>query len=336
MGAAYQYSNLFNLDHSLAVQYQTSPGHLNDVQLFGALYHIPIYSLGDSLDLTMALSSVASGTVQLGGGLGLGVSGEGTIYQARYNQNFDKRGDYEQKLVYGFDYRMYRPSICPTGTNAACTDADAFMKPLSLTYTGQWKPVGQQLSVFAGAESNLPGGRNGSDNYYEENFALDADFTIFRYGADYAKSLPGDWQVHAAFDAQYASMKLINYVQYGLGGVNSVRGFHERELVGDKGVRGTIEVYTPDYGARFGENVNLRALAFFDFGRVMNNSPIGSAEDPQGIGSVGLGLRLGLNKALSVRADFASVVDGVGDQLTYSGKTVTGDLFTSVAIGYLF
>lgn len=329
IGAGYQYSNLFNLDHSLTMQYQTSPGHLNDVQIFGAAYHVPLYSLGDSLDMTLAISSVDSGTIQLAPGTGLGVSGQGTLYGARYNQNLPKHGDYEQKLSYGIDYRMYRPSIT---TGIVNLGNDLTLRPLSLTYSGQWNPKGQQLGFSLSAAANWSGAHNGGDRDFLK--PLKDNYKLLRYGVDYSRALPMDWQLHLTLDGQMTGFKLATYEQFGLGGAQSVRGFHEREIASDKGLRGSAEIFTPDYGSTLGDKFNLRGLLFLDAGRAVFNHGVGAAEKREDIASFGAGIRVGFNKALSIRADYAQILDGIRNPT--SGKTQTGDRFLHVGLGYLF
>jgi len=63
-GFAYQHANRFDRDHVLTAQFVTSPGNRHDVYVYGLGYRIPIYSLGDSIDLIASYSNVDSGTVQ--------------------------------------------------------------------------------------------------------------------------------------------------------------------------------------------------------------------------------------------------------------------------------
>src|SRR5262249_54559533 len=54
-----------------------------------------------------------------------------------------------------------------------------------------------------------------------------------------------NWTLSLHADGQVASQPLISNEQYGAGGVNSVRGYHEGEVFGDDGWRVTIEQKTP-------------------------------------------------------------------------------------------
>jgi len=51
MGLLLQHANIFNRDHILTLQYITSPENPKDVNIYSMSYHVPIYSLGSSIDL---------------------------------------------------------------------------------------------------------------------------------------------------------------------------------------------------------------------------------------------------------------------------------------------
>jgi hemolysin activation/secretion protein len=72
---------------------------------------------------------------------------------------------------------------------------------------------------------------------------------------------------------------LISNEQFGAGGVNSVRGYHEGEVFGDNGWHVSLEQQTPPYvvGTVFGRTpLALRGTAYMDFARVYLIDPHGS------------------------------------------------------------
>ena len=342
VSAGAQYANLFDLDHVLSVQYQTSTGQFSDdIKVLAASYHIPLYAIGDSIDLmTMVSKASAPGTAGINALIpGLSTVGNGSAYMFRYNHALPKRGTYEHKLSMGLDYRLFRSDA--TSSFGALGGVDVALRPVSLTYAGFWQSEEQQLSFQMGAAANIEGARHGSESDIRaaitppKNAYANADYRILRYGIDYSRVLPKEWQLHLALDGQYTNDVLVSYENFGMGGSQSVRGFNERELTGDKGVRGSIELITPDVGGRVGEGVNLRGLVFVDAGRIMFNHPNATDFD-ESVVSVGAGIRLGIKKAWSVRADLAQAVDGNGHPATGAHFTRTGDLFLHVAVGYLF
>ncbi len=97
-GLVLQHANLFGRDQVGSVQYTTTVEKPKQVAVWGAGYHIPLYSLGDSMDIIGSYSNVDSGTVSAGL-IDLAVSGKGSVAGLRYNQTLSKRGMMESKLT---------------------------------------------------------------------------------------------------------------------------------------------------------------------------------------------------------------------------------------------
>ena len=62
-GIGFQHTNLFNRDHTISMQYITSPSHPNKVSIYGLGYNAPVYSLNSSFDFFAGYSDVNSGVV---------------------------------------------------------------------------------------------------------------------------------------------------------------------------------------------------------------------------------------------------------------------------------
>ena len=319
LGVGLQHANVFNRDHVATVQYITSPEKQSQVDIYSFGYRLPLYGLGDSIDVFAGYSDVDAGTTQTPAGP-LKFAGKGTVYGLRYNWLFARQGEYEHKLVFGADYRIY-DNVCSVGTfgAAGCGAAGANVRvhPGSLSYNGQWAGPIDQFSFYATVLRNVPGGTNGK----EEDLAAarpgaKGDYTILRYGVNYGRAFKSDWQLRLRLDTQYTEDALIPGEQFGLGGWNSVRGFLERELASDRGFFGTLELYTPNLGARIkGAGIdNLRGLAFYDTGVVSRNHLEPGDFARQSIASAGAGVRAGIKKNFSLRADVGRVLDQGGSQ----------------------
>jgi len=105
-------------------------------------------------------------------------------------------------------------------------------------------------------------------------------------------------------DAQYASTPLIGAEQYGLGGHGTIRGYVEREFMGDSGASGTIEFRTPiglgwidrTNPNAYQSNDRLQFVYFVDLGYFMLEDGTANKDgqrenDSEFIYSVGVGLR---------------------------------------------
>ncbi|MGD0085815.1 MAG: POTRA domain-containing protein [Verrucomicrobiota bacterium] len=88
-----------------------------------------------------------------------------------------------------------------------------------------------------------------------------------------------DWSTLIRMDGQWASEPLISGEQYGAGGVNSVRGYHEGEVFGDAGWHLSLEEQTPPHivgTLHDGEPLTIRGSAYMDYARVFLLDPQGN------------------------------------------------------------
>ncbi|TAK81844.1 MAG: ShlB/FhaC/HecB family hemolysin secretion/activation protein [Betaproteobacteria bacterium] len=304
------------------------------VTILGAGYRIPLYRVGDSIDFSAGYSNVNSGTVA---GL-FNITGRGSIYGARYTRNFDKIGDYEHRLALSADYRSYENKgvrLVGDDTNTQLIP-DIVVHPITVLYSGLLRLQDSETGFSVGYSRNIPGGPDGrSDNFCRSRNngigrCADANYEIYKWAFNHNRALPADWQMRVAMNGQYTREMLVTGEQFGLGGADSVRGFFEREITNDKGYRGTVELYTPDFGGWTGVTAaRSRGLVFFDWGGVRRNQP-GPAE-PHGthVWSTGVGLRLSRGTNFAFRVD----VGIVGDE---GGAQTRGDSRMHASVSYIF
>lgn len=341
----YQNFNIFGTDQRLTAQYITTPHYPqsffdadHDVQIFALSYTIPLYSLGytgsaagDSIDLVGSYSNTTSTSpTNIPVGLLGNISGKGLVLGFHYNHQLPKLKDYEQKITFTFDNRDTRPTSAsafgPLTTGVSTT-------PLGLTYSSTWAPEGQQLSTSASAAVNWSGfDKNGHNDAFVP-FLADSGFTKFNLNLDYLRQLPADWQLHATVNFQYTDDHLVSIEQFRAGGADTVRGFHESEIAGDKGYLLKLEGITPDFGKKIGENFSLRGVLFFDRANVNNNDDTSGVNDGTNvsISSIGAGLRLGYGKHFVGRVDLANVITGDKDN---GGAFDSGNKYVHGSFGY--
>ncbi len=309
-GIALQHSNLFNRDHTLNLQYVTSPENPSKVTIYGGGYRVPLYGLSSSLDFFAGYSDVNSGTLQ---GL-FNVSGSGTIMGARYSLYLPKLGEYEQKLAFGLDYRAFKNEVILAGVSLV---PDITVSPTSIAYNGLWRMSNAEFGFYASYAQNLfAGGNDGADiNFKASRAEATSNYRIWRAGVNYTHVFAKKWQVRAVVNGQYSDDALISGEQFGFGGPDSVRGFSIREVAGDKGYSASLEVYAPEMGVKFGwKDAKARLLAFYDAGTTGRNSIQPGESFGQSGGSVGVGARVSAGKNLSLRVDWAQVIDAAGNQ----------------------
>ena len=308
VSAGLQHANVFNRDHVATFQYIASPNHLSDVKVYGFGYRIPLYSIGSSIEIVGGYSNVNSGSLA---GL-FSVAGSGTIGGLRFNHYLPKLGDYEQKLVYGLDYKAFQNQVVSSGVNIV---PDITVHPASVTYFGALRRESSEAGFYVNYTQNFfPGGNDGADTDFKLSRAdAKAGYRVFRYGANYSRALPGDWQARVQMTGQYTDDALIAGEQFGIGGAENLRGFLEREVANDRGYRANAELYTPNLGPKFGwTDIQTRLLGFVDWGNVARNSALPSESHQQTLASVGVGLRFTGGKNFTMRSDYARVIDAGG------------------------
>lgn len=306
----YQHANVANLDHIMSLQYTTSPEKPAQVSIYGFGYHIPLYAQGDSVDFFASHSDVDAGSVAAGL-VNLQVSGRGSTLGSRYNQNLQRIGNYESKLIYGLDYKAYQNDVQTQGVQLG---NDVTVHPVSVSYVGMWSLATSETGFSLTAMQNVPGGEQGNEaDFNQVRSGASPTYRLLRYAANYSRALPNNWQMRLGVSGQYTRDNLVPGEQFGVGGASSVRGFTEREIADDKGYQTTAEIYTPNLCSNMQKvATQCQLLGFYDTARTFRNNPLLGEPTHTSIGSVGFGLRLTMSKSLILQIDYGRVVDAGG------------------------
>ncbi len=111
----------------------------------------------------------------------------------------------------------------------------------------------------------------------------------------------------AKVNTQLTGDSLLSAEKISIGGVDTVRGYRQNQLVTDSGIVGGVEVRIP----LASEVETLQLIPFFDIGTGWNNR--GDNPDPQTLASLGLGLQWQPTRGLGLRADYGIPLVGRGD-----------------------
>lgn len=302
LGFGLQHSNLFNRDHNAILTYTLSPEETEKAVQYGLLYQIPFYSAGGTFDFLYSKSNVNTGTVANF----FDVAGKGEVVGGTYNKIFARRGGYSQELAISVFDKLFENDVFFQGQQIG---ADVRSRPLGFRYGGELKKPGYQLEFFIRPQVNLPGGSRNNDLFYTlSRLGAKSDWSLLRFALSGRKYL-GDWSADMQISGQYANQPLIVGEQFGAGGVNSVRGFEEREISGDKGIRYSFQVLAPPLG-----KLKVRTLAFIDGGVTRLEDALPGEIDRESILSTGLGLRWSWREWFSLRLDWGYVLNGVDDR----------------------
>jgi hemolysin activation/secretion protein len=321
----FQHANMWNRDHIGTFQFQTSPTNPDQVHVYSVGYRVPLYNYSAAIDAFFAHSNVNNVSTTTPAGP-LGFTGSGDVGGFRAHRYLTRLGEYDHRVTLGWDWRHYNNN-CSIGNfgSAGCgpAAADVTLMPLSLGYTGQVQ--GPRLSW--GFNTTVSGNVGGSS---EREFGLarqwaDKHYTVWRFFGFGNLSLPAGFGLAGRVAAQYSPDALVPGEQLGiggagsaLGGVISVRGYREREVVGDFGTFFNLEALGPDAGTFINlRGFHVRPLVFFDFGWVGNNNNARCMinDTSCSLAGVGGGLRLGYGKRFAARLDLGHALED-GNQKT--------------------
>ncbi|MGA9665908.1 MAG: ShlB/FhaC/HecB family hemolysin secretion/activation protein [Gallionella sp.] len=299
LGLFYSYANLFDKDNVAGLQYMTSPQYLDRVKVVGATYKVPFYQSGSSLEFFGGYSNVNS----VVGGFS-NFQGGGRLFTTRYNIMLDRLGVFDPRLTFGLDWRDFQ-QIEQSTPPVTVLYNEIVVVPVSVAYSARGKFIRSDMGFNVSLSANVPDiskGKSADFAAYDPTGTImpDSRYRVFRYGADYAHAIGSDWQLRAALNGQKSSDVLVLGEQIRLGGADGVRGFIEGSEGGDSGARLNLEWYTPEFGR---QDINSRALAFFDAGQVTSSAD--SAKTT--ISSAGIGIRAKYKERFSLRCDVARI-----------------------------
>ncbi|MCP5245283.1 MAG: ShlB/FhaC/HecB family hemolysin secretion/activation protein [Burkholderiales bacterium] len=316
-----QHANLWNRDHIGTFQFQVSPTDPSRAQIYSVGYRIPLYNYFSAIDAFYAHSNVESVTQATPVNV-LGFTGKGDIAGFRAHRFLRRLGEYDHRMTFGWDWRSFNNN-CAFGTSGsdACgrATADVTITPLSIGYAGQ--KAGPKFSM--GINTNFSGNVGGSSDRAFDTIRPDAEkhYVVWRFFGFGNLTLPAGFGVSTRVAAQYSPHALVPGEQFGMGGggsamggIISVRGYREREVVGDYGITFNLEGLGPDI-AKFAksENYSLRPIGFFDVGWAGNNHnmPCTVNNTSCTLAGVGGGIRFSIGKRFTGRLDFGhALIDG--------------------------
>jgi hemolysin activation/secretion protein len=301
------HSNLWNADHALTLSYTTSPDHWSDVRQYGVNYSVPLYGPGAELSAFWTRSDVDSGTVAQF----FEVSGQGEFHGLRYVQHLLPYGSFRHRVRLSAEDRLFENDVDFRGSPVG---VDVRSRPLGVEYLFDLVWPEANLSGRIGVFANAGGGSdNDATAYAASRAGASEDWQALRAALAYDIRFWEAWLVRTRFNAQWAREPLISGEQFGLGGVDSVRGLDEREVAADSAAQLNLELWAPPLGHGLG------ALVFMD-------SAYGTREDVQpgerdhlSLISYGLAFRWLPARWLSLSLDYGYVANGEGD--TRSGDS---------------
>ncbi len=290
------YNNLWQLGHSAGASVQVSPQDLNQVKVFSG-YYIARFASVDWLSLMLQAVKQNSNVSTLGT---VAVAGRGEVVGARAMISLPPRKDFYQSANFGIDYKHFNQEVGlgATGTGATATAASTTTTPISyypisLNYTATWVGKNYTTDFNAGVNLHLRGMGSGTSQFDDNRFKADGDYIYFRGDLSHTQKLPGGFELFSKVQGQLADQPLVSSEQYGGGGLGTVRGYLEAEVLGDSGGFGTVELRGPSLFGWWGrKDTEWQLYGFAEGGLLRVHDPLPEQTAGYRLASVGVGSRL--------------------------------------------
>ena len=309
----FQHANVFDLDHVLNARLNAPVNDPANGLAAGLSYRIPLYQQYASVDLLASYSNVKNRVTPTPAG-DLSFAGQGQAVGVRYNWHLPRVGKSKQKISAGLDWRQYR-NECSIGVfgSQGCGPAAASVEVHPVTLAYQVFDPGN-FSAFVQFSSNvLAGGALGqAQNFEASRPGATPRYWVLSGGYQLVRSLENQSTLSWRANAQHSPHALISAEQFGVGGASTVRGYAERELVGDRGVATSVEWSTSlpwplQNAGQSGASPQLLGTVFIDAGLVDNHlgTVCKSGKTTCSIAGAGIGLTMSQGRRWSLKADLA-------------------------------
>lgn len=319
LAATLRYENLFQLDHSLSLTLATAPAHPSQSRVVSLNYAIP-----GSDQATWIAYALNSGSKVAAVG-DVAVLGKGTIVGLRYVRPVGNIANQSHGISLGFDYKDVKQDVVSGG---GVISTPLRYLPLQLGYNASFDEGAQRSTLFALsstlslrqvlARDNTACPEGSADQFACQHQNGDGSFATVRADLHQALPLPstslGSFHVHLGL--QVATGPVPSGEQFAIGGADTVRGYHEAEVAGDRGMLGSFEWHSADFsqalsrwtsrpGDASGGWQQAYVLVFADGARESVFDPATGQAPHATLGSVGLGWNARLARTVSSEFDIA-------------------------------
>jgi len=230
------YSNLFDAQQSLSLQYQTAPDDASKVKATVANY---LFRIPGWTDATVALYAVNSKSDVAALGT-LAVIGNGEIYGVRAIQSLSGAADYVHNLTFGIDYKDFLESIELASAANQITPVHYvnWLVGYTATLTQGQSTTDFNLSANFGVRRFI----NNTNEFANKRYQGNPDYFYVRGGATRLQKLPLGLELFGSLQGQASEDALVSNEQLAVGGADTVRGYLEANQLGDYGAYGTLEL----------------------------------------------------------------------------------------------
>ncbi len=293
------HDNLFGFGDRLSAQY----GRTEGLDLYDINYTIPVnarngtlsfrYNNGDSRIIEEDFRDV-------------GIRSETQTYSLNFRQPLTRTPTREFALSLGLDLRRSQTYILddiPFSFTEGPENGES--KVTVIRFSQDWVNRGTRRVLAARSQFSL--GIDAFDATINDT-GTDGQFFSWLGQFQWVQQLSPRNLLVARIDAQLTPDSLLSLERFSMGGVDTVRGYRQNQLVADNGILGSVEVRVP----LTSDPRVLQLAPFFEIGTAWNNRDIDP--NPATIAGLGLGLRWLIAPDLSLRLDYGIPLISVGER----------------------
>ena len=233
-----RYDNLWQKYHSASFMYQTSPEDTSEVEVYAGTYVLPA-GLRNRLAFYGVQSNSKSQVATAGA---LAVIGKGTILGTRLVMPLPETADYFQTGTVGFDYKDFSEGTELVGADTTQTPI-TYMNFMA-RYDGIVRGEHQQTNFGAAVNFSIRGLVSKQSEFDDKRAYSQADYAYFTADVKNERRLPHDFSLVTRLEGQVADSPLISNEQFSAGGVDSVRGYYESQVLGDNALFASVQLQT--------------------------------------------------------------------------------------------
>jgi hemolysin activation/secretion protein len=244
----------------------------------------------------------------------LEIRSESETFSISFRQPLSKTPEHEFALGLGLDWRRSQTFILddiPFSFSEGPEDGESRVSVLR--FFQDW--VDRDARRVLAARSQFSFGLDTFDATVNDS-GTDGRFFSWIGQFQYVQQLSPRLLLLTQLSAQLSPDSLLPLERFSLGGVDTVRGYTQNQLVADNGILGAVELRIP----LTSDPTELQLTPFFEIGHAWNNRT--TDPDPDIIAGLGLGVRWLITPGLTVRLDYGAPlvdVDNEGNSLQEDG-----------------
>ena len=295
-----RYDNLFQLGHSLSVSYQVAPENPADAKVFSASYlaRVPDW---DTVSFLFYGVSQDSDVNSLGS---MDVAGKGQVIGSRAVVTLPGEEGFFHTLSTGIDYKNFHEAVT---VGSGGYDTPITYYPITTTWSGTWQGDGALTQANAGVTFAFRGLGSTPSQFDTKRYKAGGDFIYFRGDVSRTEDLAGGLQLFGKLQGQAANAPLISNEEFSAGGLDTVRGYLESEVLGDSAALASLELRGPSLSRWFAASAinEWRFYSFTEGGHLAVHDSLAGEHASFDLASVGVGTKGKLWDYLNGSADFA-------------------------------